>query len=363
MEHERTQRLRTWLLSARCRLKAEHYSAYRVELRGLQEASAEGHPHEEVAKRLETLASLLWRAEFPEGHDAHTAWLKEFRGSLPAALRAKWREAMRLAAPASARSGENHIVKGCGVSKPVTCEKTTGAALQLAARQSVQTLAPMPPLRPDQPTPDAELAIAMPAPPRAPEHTKTKGTTIVALKGSNAVQGTHCTSAVATIAQAAGDVPPRQVEGLPPAAPAVPVVSPSGDGDYTSDLVGRQDHVTGAKRQRLRADIAEACESREAGRAVAPRNAERLKAHASNSAATEASRIEPAFQGAVWQGPAALCVMCRQPPIRPKVAALCGHFACETCWERWVVQKFECPVCRKKVRPNNLIRLRGWGDV
>lgn len=349
MEHERTQRLRSWLLSARCRLKAEHYSAYRVELRGLQEASAEGRPREEIAKRLETLASLLWRAEFPEGHVAHAAWLKEFRGSLPVALRAKWRETLRLAAPASARSGVDSIMKVCEATNPVTCEKTAEAALQLAAQKDEQTLVPVSPSGPDQPTPDAKVAASMPAP-----QTKTKQTASVALNGSNAVQGAHCTSAVATIAQPAGDAP----------APSVPVVLPPGDGDDASDLVGRQDHVSGAKRQRSSAHIAETCESREAGRAVAPRSAERPKAHASNSAATEASRVEPAFQRAARQGPApALCVMCRQPPIRPKVAALCGHFACEACWERWVVQKFECPVCRKKVRPNNLIRLRGWGDT
>uniref|UniRef100_A0A7S1MRJ0 RING-type domain-containing protein n=1 Tax=Alexandrium catenella TaxID=2925 RepID=A0A7S1MRJ0_ALECA len=56
------------------------------------------------------------------------------------------------------------------------------------------------------------------------------------------------------------------------------------------------------------------------------------------------------------------CVICRQLPIRPAVAALCGHFACGDCWACWVAHKFECPVCRRKVRPNNLIRVRGWGE-
>jgi hypothetical protein len=60
--------------------------------------------------------------------------------------------------------------------------------------------------------------------------------------------------------------------------------------------------------------------------------------------------------------PRPLCVICRHPPWRPQVSAVCGHFACDDCWGRWVCVKFECPVCRAKVRPNNLIRLRGWGD-
>jgi hypothetical protein len=60
--------------------------------------------------------------------------------------------------------------------------------------------------------------------------------------------------------------------------------------------------------------------------------------------------------------PRALCVICRQVPLRPQVSALCGHFACDECWGRWVCVKFECPVCRAKVRPNNLIRMRAWGD-
>lgn len=62
------------------------------------------------------------------------------------------------------------------------------------------------------------------------------------------------------------------------------------------------------------------------------------------------------------EAPRALCVICRQPPWKPQVSALCGHFACDECWGRWVCVKFECPVCRAKVRPNNLIRLRAWGD-
>merc|ERR1712087_1019718 len=57
-----------------------------------------------------------------------------------------------------------------------------------------------------------------------------------------------------------------------------------------------------------------------------------------------------------------ICVICQEVPVRLKVSTLCGHFACEPCWHQWFTQCFECPVCRKRVRPTNLIRLRGWGD-
>lgn len=60
--------------------------------------------------------------------------------------------------------------------------------------------------------------------------------------------------------------------------------------------------------------------------------------------------------------PTPRCVICRYPPVNATVAAHCGHFACGECWERWIAFRFECPVCRKKVRPVNLIRLKGFGD-
>mmetsp|Transcript_87898 Transcript_87898/g.246895 ORF Transcript_87898/g.246895 Transcript_87898/m.246895 type:complete len:264 (-) Transcript_87898:41-832(-) len=73
---------------------------------------------------------------------------------------------------------------------------------------------------------------------------------------------------------------------------------------------------------------------------------------------------EALSSGPANEAPAqALCVMCRHPPCRPKVAVLCGHFACGECWDRWMVLKFECPVCRKKARPGNLVQVRGWGDT
>jgi len=60
--------------------------------------------------------------------------------------------------------------------------------------------------------------------------------------------------------------------------------------------------------------------------------------------------------------PEQLCTICYDRPRRPKVAVLCGHFGCEDCWQKWLNEKHECPVCRCKVRPNNLVLLKGWGE-
>jgi len=57
-----------------------------------------------------------------------------------------------------------------------------------------------------------------------------------------------------------------------------------------------------------------------------------------------------------------LCCVCKHPPVQPKVATFCGHFACSECWRKWHIMRFECPICRIKVRPNNLVLLRGWGE-
>eukprot|EP00434_Breviolum_minutum_P035190 symbB.v1.2.031142.t2/scaffold3583.1/size55484/1 len=57
-----------------------------------------------------------------------------------------------------------------------------------------------------------------------------------------------------------------------------------------------------------------------------------------------------------------LCVICHFDADRPEVSALCGHFACQVCWSKWLMEKLECPICRCKVRRQNLIQLKGWED-
>lgn len=56
------------------------------------------------------------------------------------------------------------------------------------------------------------------------------------------------------------------------------------------------------------------------------------------------------------------CVICRAPPEAPAVAVPCGHYACMICWRQWLHCRLECPICRKKVRPANLMLLRGFGQ-
>jgi len=57
-----------------------------------------------------------------------------------------------------------------------------------------------------------------------------------------------------------------------------------------------------------------------------------------------------------------LCVICKLLPLKPKASALCGHLACSECWDRFMVLKFECPVCGRRVLRQNLVLLKGWGD-
>ncbi len=50
------------------------------------------------------------------------------------------------------------------------------------------------------------------------------------------------------------------------------------------------------------------------------------------------------------------CVVCyaRDKTI---LASKCGHLACEDCWNNWLKIKLECPMCKKKVRQKQLIKL------
>jgi len=43
------------------------------------------------------------------------------------------------------------------------------------------------------------------------------------------------------------------------------------------------------------------------------------------------------------------CCICQNKPIKPHKAK-CKHLCCLECWERWLKNKLECPVCRARVR-------------
>jgi len=50
------------------------------------------------------------------------------------------------------------------------------------------------------------------------------------------------------------------------------------------------------------------------------------------------------------------CPICRNNVITP-FTAKCGHVCCHTCWQQWLQEKLECPVCREKTRFKQLTKL------
>ena len=52
------------------------------------------------------------------------------------------------------------------------------------------------------------------------------------------------------------------------------------------------------------------------------------------------------------------CMICYEPPKGENFkTSKCGHMACETCWGTWLSTKLECPMCKKRVKKNQLIKL------
>eukprot|EP00929_Paragymnodinium_shiwhaense_P087695 TRINITY_DN4783_c0_g1_i1.p1 TRINITY_DN4783_c0_g1~~TRINITY_DN4783_c0_g1_i1.p1 ORF type:complete len:270 (-),score=58.39 TRINITY_DN4783_c0_g1_i1:780-1589(-) len=96
-------------------------------------------------------------------------------------------------------------------------------------------------------------------------------------------------------------------------------------------------------------------------------SAQELRSIAKRSFASDLQTCEkrPRLRDAAQQtedapsGNQLICVICRNSIVKSPKLSLCGHFACGDCWCRWLALKFECPVCRKKVRPSNLILIRG----
>lgn len=43
------------------------------------------------------------------------------------------------------------------------------------------------------------------------------------------------------------------------------------------------------------------------------------------------------------------CPICLEP-FKSPFSAVCGHICCHACWQSWLQQKLECPVCKEKVR-------------
>ncbi len=47
------------------------------------------------------------------------------------------------------------------------------------------------------------------------------------------------------------------------------------------------------------------------------------------------------------------CPICLEP-FKSPFSAVCGHICCHACWQNWLQQKLECPVCKEKVRSKQL---------
>eukprot|EP00742_Colponemidia_sp_Colp-10_P016417 GILJ01018809.1.p1 GENE.GILJ01018809.1~~GILJ01018809.1.p1 ORF type:complete len:275 (+),score=39.69 GILJ01018809.1:74-826(+) len=53
---------------------------------------------------------------------------------------------------------------------------------------------------------------------------------------------------------------------------------------------------------------------------------------------------------------ACVCAVC-QEPAETILAARCGHICCDTCWDQWLSNCLECPVCKQRTRTNHLTKL------
>jgi hypothetical protein len=50
------------------------------------------------------------------------------------------------------------------------------------------------------------------------------------------------------------------------------------------------------------------------------------------------------------------CAICHSKAVSP-FSAKCGHICCHACWQQWLYEKLECPVCREKTRVKQLTKL------
>lgn len=53
------------------------------------------------------------------------------------------------------------------------------------------------------------------------------------------------------------------------------------------------------------------------------------------------------------------CMICYSTSDEGKTvsSSKCGHIACQKCWETWLKREHRCPMCKKNVKPKDLIKL------
>eukprot|EP00747_Dinoflagellata_sp_TGD_P164297 gnl/TRDRNA2_/TRDRNA2_184051_c0_seq1.p1 gnl/TRDRNA2_/TRDRNA2_184051_c0~~gnl/TRDRNA2_/TRDRNA2_184051_c0_seq1.p1 ORF type:complete len:441 (+),score=56.85 gnl/TRDRNA2_/TRDRNA2_184051_c0_seq1:69-1391(+) len=418
----RKQRLRTWLDAARCRLSSSDYSAFQLLLRKLKElgASADGQRR---PRSLQDMATLLWHAEFPEGHREHSAWVGRFKDALCPPLHRDWSEVVRATAPAPMSppgipseslqepSHEACVDTGAHVQTAGTVQhdaarverpwllERSAALLRARPAGASASLAILAPAADSDKQPDASppVCAARSAELQVDACTGTAKHGMEDMERTDASQIPSPAVTVACSAAGASDCSVRLLS-MPREATAADrdvdleeiesqssgsVLSP--DDCLADDAVAceKQPSIDTGRHKRRVADIENVpCDTaheappskrlahseQEAAGAPPPQDAPVIQVRSSTTENMERAQallgqhVEDSVSAELAKPPQPLCVMCHSPPVKPKVASLCGHFGCTDCWRSWMVCRFECPVCRKKVRPNNLIRIQGWGD-
>mmetsp|Transcript_29563 Transcript_29563/g.81257 ORF Transcript_29563/g.81257 Transcript_29563/m.81257 type:complete len:407 (+) Transcript_29563:91-1311(+) len=57
---------------------------------------------------------------------------------------------------------------------------------------------------------------------------------------------------------------------------------------------------------------------------------------------------------------AVVCAVCQEPRMHPACSVKCGHVLCWKCWQLWVANKAECPICRTPTRPQEILALENY---
>jgi len=312
----RKERLGAWLDTARCRLPSQEYLENRAALVALrkaidtQDAAATSQSAgcsnraTAVSQAVRQVCEVLWKAEFPEGTRAHALWISSLHKCFPSWLQDQFKENVRISAPAP--------LSPPGIPSEELPQFWLGGEQPVALTDADATQAAVAPV--------ASSATSEACSSRRVE----RGWLI---ERSEAFLGRPCTEDKVT-------TPVGQV--LP------------SDASFASASARKR-----GVNEELRPAREAAKSQKKTSRSKATVQATDLGALFGSTVISEAPVNPP---------PPLLCAMCREHPLEPKVSAMCGHFGCGDCWDKWMIIKFECPICRRKTRPQNLITLKAWGN-
>lgn len=360
---QRNELLRQWLATARERLTFEDYAEYKSQLQALYE-SKPLRKDEEQSRKLHSLAGVLLRAVFPEGHQKQEEWMGHFTICLPPPLATEWQDVVHNALlPTSLPPGQP---------SPEPSVSSEGPQLAQENRDKAEALPEIAALGEEAPGLHPALALEL--------HDDGQSSGQLSLPPGQPVPATPA--------------PNEEMEGAPPefqrGIATSTSVCPGGAAAPPESrwllkrsedfLAAREEAERRAGAQRWPPPARKRPRPEDNGPVIDLESTAALQGHTVSSeppcqhpaeakpvAGNEQAGQEfyspiEASASAPSSSVLPLCCMCRQYPRKPRVAALCGHFACGECWRQWLMQRLECPMCRKKVRPNNLITLNGWTD-